>query len=88
MFDNLLNLNNNALQIKFMPKITPLTRAEIRAKIAASESFWCATSRERQDAITQALAVGADYVTRSDDRGGFYVVKLTLPPRLNGASKK
>ena len=57
------------------------TAAQIREKINCGESFWVAKPHERSAALNHALAIGAKYTSGADDRGGFYVVKVKLPPR-------
>ena len=64
------------------------TAAQIREKINCGESFWVAKPHERSAALNHALAIGAKYTSGADDRGGFYVVKVTLPPRPDAAVVK
>jgi hypothetical protein len=56
-----------------------LTRGQIRSKILAGESFWVGSKTERVYACDEIKRQPQPYVTRSDDRDGFYIVKITLP---------
>ena len=71
-----------------MSKPTKLTRGEIWRKVEAHESFWCQSIRERADAINYAKAIGANFTSGEDDRGGYYVIALTMPPMPAGTTAK
>ena len=53
-----------------------LTTDQITAKIKAGQSFWVSSNGERKTALGAARFAGLDYTTRSDDRGGFNVVRI------------
>ena len=81
----MLNLNNKYMNTA---KLRSLTRAQIRELIDGGKSFWCQTVSERADAINYASARRLKYTSGTDDRGGFYVCALTMPPMPPGAVSK
>jgi len=58
------------------PVRTRFKTNEIRKRIAAGKSFWVPTKTERVQACSAAKSLGIKYATGSDERGGFYIIRV------------